>query len=240
MTTSPRTSYGAWLDLDSVLAAEALAVSGFDWVAIDLQHGEASRSSVLALLAAVQGRGAQAWVRVHADDLTTAAWCLDMGADVVVVPQVSSAAEAAAAVAASRYAPDGHRSWGPARAALRPAGTPAQRLVVMIEDVAAVEDADAICATPGLGGVLVGPADLTVSLGGRVPDDLTSDRTLDATRRVVEAASAHGLAVAAYAGDGRLVPAWRGLGIDTIALACDSGMVAAAGAARLAAAREVG
>jgi len=233
-------SYGAWLDLDSVLAAEALAVAGFDWVAIDLQHGEAPRASVVGLLAAVQGRGAAAWVRVQADDLTMAAWCLDMGADVVVVPQVSSAAEAHAAVAASRYAPDGHRSWGPARAALRPAGAPDQRLVVMIEDAAAVEDADAICATPGLGGVLIGPADLTVSLGGTVPDDLTSDRTLDAARRVAEAARAHDVEVAAYAGDGRLVPAWRGLGISTIALACDSGMVAAAGAARLGAAREHG
>jgi len=90
-------SYGAWLDLDSVLAAEALAVAGFDWVAIDLQHGEAPRASVVGLLAAVQGRGAAAWVRVQADDLTMAAWCLDMGADVVVVPQVSSAAEAHAA-----------------------------------------------------------------------------------------------------------------------------------------------
>ncbi|WP_299058312.1 aldolase/citrate lyase family protein [uncultured Nocardioides sp.] len=237
---SEQTSYGAWLDLDSVLAAEALAVSGFDWVAIDLQHGEVPRSSVVGLLAAIQGRGAAAWVRTHADDLTTAAWCLDMGADVVVVPQVSSAAEARAAVAAVTYAPDGHRSWGPARAALRRPDAPAQRLVVMIEDAAGVDDADAICATPGLGGVLIGPADLTVSLGGSVPDDLTSERTLAAAGRVVDAARVAGVEVAAYAGDGRLVPAWRGLGITTLALACDSGMVAAAGAARLAAARELG
>ncbi|GAA1905398.1 aldolase/citrate lyase family protein [Nocardioides lentus] len=218
-------SLGAWLNLDSVLAAEAVVRAGHDWAAVDLQHGETQATGLVPMLAAVAGCGVPAWVRTQARDYAQASWALDMGADVVVIPQVSSAAQGAEALAFCRYAPDGHRSWGPTRAGLRAASAPAQQVYLMIEDAAGVAAADEICALPGLDGILIGPADLTVSLGGRVPDDLRSEGTLAAAATVVEACRRHDVAVAAFGGTPDMVPAWTGIGVTTIALVTDLGLL---------------
>ena len=91
-------SLGGWLHVDPVLAAEIMAGAGFDRCCIDLRHGLTTEATLVPALAAVAGAGVPAWARVRADDPSTASWALDMGADAVVVPQVSSAAQARAAL----------------------------------------------------------------------------------------------------------------------------------------------
>lgn len=187
-SNSPSSSLGAWLTLDSVFGAELMVRTGFDWAVIDLQHGAIGTDSVVPLLSAVQAP-APRLVRTQATNYAQANWALDMGADVVVVPQIGSAAQAREAVAFCRYAPDGHRSWGPVRAALRPASAPRQRVYLMIEDTDGLAESEAICATPGLDGILIGTADLTLSLAGTVSDVL-GGATFDAVRTIVEACTA--------------------------------------------------
>ncbi|MDV7353295.1 aldolase/citrate lyase family protein [Rhodococcus oxybenzonivorans] len=119
-----------------------------------------------------------------------------------------------------RYAPEGHRSWGPVRAALRPASAPPQRVYLMIEDTYGLAEADDICATPGLDGILIGTADLTLSLAGSASDVL-GGATFDAVRAIVEACTRHGLDVAAYGGSQEMTTSCAENGIRTVALAAD-------------------
>ncbi|MDF3305355.1 aldolase/citrate lyase family protein [Rhodococcus sp. T2V] len=235
-STSTAPSLGAWLTLDSVFAAELMVRTGFDWAVIDLQHGALGTDAVVPLLSAVQGAGVEAWVRTQATNYAQANWALDMGADVVVVPQIGSAAQACEAVGFCRYAPEGHRSWGPVRAALRPASAPRQRVYLMIEDTNGLAEAEAICATPGLDGILIGTADLTLSLAGSASDVL-GGATFDAVRTIVEACTRHGLDVAAYGGSQEMTTACAENGIRTVALAADYELLHEGAQAALALAR---
>jgi 2-keto-3-deoxy-L-rhamnonate aldolase RhmA len=236
MTPTP-ISRGAWLTLDSVFAAEVMVRAGFDWAVVDLQHGVIGPDSVVALIASVQGCGVASWVRTQATNYPQANWALDVGADVVVIPQIRTAEQAREAVAYCRYSPDGHRSWGPIRAALRPASAPRQRIFLMIEDTDGVAAADEICATPGLDGILIGTSDLTLSLGGSMSD--TQRRpTIDAVRVIVEACRRHGVDVAAYGGSDEMTSACANLGITTIALAADYELLAKGAQAAVAQCRQ--
>jgi 2-keto-3-deoxy-L-rhamnonate aldolase RhmA len=112
-------------------------------------------------------------VRPAANDATLIKQILDLGAEGVIVPEVDDAASCAAAVAATRYPPLGRRGFGPRRAARLEGGRPAYiarandevAVLVMVESAAAVANIDALLQTPGLDGIMVGPADLAVSMG---------------------------------------------------------------------------
>ncbi|HVM64108.1 MAG TPA: aldolase/citrate lyase family protein [Acidimicrobiales bacterium] len=162
---------GSWCVTPSTLTAEVLTSEAVDYVCFDCQHGMVDSSTLGALIAAVRP-GVAPFVRVPGNDAAAIGKALDLGAGGVIIPMVGSAEEAAAAVAACRYAPEGTRSYGPLRAALALGAEPADLqghplCFVMIETPAAVARADEICAVPGLGGVYVGPADLAVGLGIR-------------------------------------------------------------------------
>jgi 4-hydroxy-2-oxoheptanedioate aldolase len=158
---------GGWCSTGSVHVAELLDGAGFDYVCVDCQHG-LSGGGADALPALVGVRRSTPVVRVPSNDAGWIGRALDAGAHAVIVPMVNTADEAAGAARACRYAPDGARSWGTNRSSLR--GTPRQvnalvQCLVMIESREGVEAADAICATPGVDGVYLGPADLAVSMG---------------------------------------------------------------------------
>ncbi|WP_256973183.1 aldolase/citrate lyase family protein [Rhodococcus sp. NCIMB 12038] len=90
----------------------------------------------------------------------------------------------------------------------------------MIEDTNGLADADAICATPGLDGILIDTADLTLSLAGSASDAL-GGATSDAVRRIVDACTRHGLDVAVYGGSQEMTLTCNENGIHTVALAAD-------------------
>ena len=120
---------------------------------------------------------------------------LDAGADAVIVAMVESAEQAAEAVAATRYAPAGVRSFGPLRASLgttSPRWNAGQRLRDG-RDGRGLSAVDEICAVPGLSGIYVGPADLAISIGIRPSDAWTHPDVLDAMAQIVSAATAAGL-----------------------------------------------
>jgi 4-hydroxy-2-oxoheptanedioate aldolase len=148
-------------------------------------------------------------VRVAANDLTGIGRALDAGAAGVIVPLVDTAQQAAAAVAATRYPPAGRRSYGPARAGLRigprPADANATVLVfAMIETAEGLANVEAICATPGLDGVYVGPSDLCLAVGGAFPGDPAVAGPFEtAVETVCEAAKRADIAAGIHTPDGQ-------------------------------------
>lgn len=166
---------GVWLSTPSSVMAEAASRAGFDYACIDMQHGLADYRDAVGMIQAVLLGGTSPIVRVPWNEQGIIGRVLDAGAHGVIIPMVNTVAQAEAAVAACRYAPGGARSFGPAAASLRTAdygaadykGWAADNVacIPMIETVEAMSNLDAILAVPGIDGVYVGPADLSITLG---------------------------------------------------------------------------
>ena len=152
---------GLWASIPSPLTAEAVALAGPDYVVADQQHGALEPTTLMAMLQAVAGAGSAPLVRVARNEPFAIGQALDLGAQGVIVPMVESGEEAARAVAACRYAPEGIRSFG----ALRAGAGERPLCLVMIETRAGLEQVAEIAATPGLDGIYIGPSDLALSLG---------------------------------------------------------------------------
>ena len=167
---SRQPALGTWCSLPSVPAVEVISGVGFDWICVDLQHGHATQADLPAVLRAAR---TPSLVRVPWNEPATIMNALDLGAAGVVVPMVHDAAAARAAVEACRYAPSGARSWGPMRNGRPPAEANEDVVcIVMIESMAGVDAVDEIVKTPGIDGVLLGPADLSLSAYGELGGDL--------------------------------------------------------------------
>ncbi|MFQ6171373.1 HpcH/HpaI aldolase family protein [Oryzobacter sp. R7] len=234
-------SRGVWTataDVDLVLR---LAASGFDWVALDAQHGPVDRAALHALARALHGAPVPFLVRVPGVDPAWIGAALDAGALAAVVPSVTGTAQAEVVARAARYAPAGERSWGPfppmwGSLAPEPAtADAAQQCWVMVETAGALTDVDDIAALAGVDGLFVGPLDLALSLG--VPVDALLDDTTPGNplSRVVEAGRRHGVLVGAFAGTPGNVARLRAHGIGCLAVTTDAALLALGAAAVLAA-----
>ena len=224
-------STGVWQLTADINVARQLAAAGFDWLALDAQHGAFDRSDLVAVGRALEDVGANFVVRVPGVDPVWVGLALDAGASAVIVPTVGSIHDAEAMVTAAHYPPLGQRSWGPFNAmwggdAPDPQ-TANQRIqcILMIETRAALEDVDAIAAVDGVDALFIGPFDLSLSLGITI-DALLSDPGDDAPiPTIVRAAERHGRTVVAFAGEPARVPAFRAFGIDALAVTTDIGLL---------------
>jgi 4-hydroxy-2-oxoheptanedioate aldolase len=199
---------GYWCVLDAPVATERIGRLGFDYVAIDMQHGLVGYSGLVSALMAIDAAGATVGVvRVGENAAAPIGRALDAGAVAVIVPLVDDADDAARAVAAARYA-GGRRSYGPMRASLRIGPDPADTddavaVIVMIETSGGHDHVEEICRVPGVDGVYVGPSDLRLSLGGATSTDPSVDIAFEAAlRRVADAAQAAGIAAGIHTSDG--------------------------------------
>ncbi|MFC4561086.1 HpcH/HpaI aldolase/citrate lyase family protein [Nocardiopsis mangrovi] len=238
---------GYWALLDAPVATERLARLGYDYVALDAQHGLFGYSGMLNGLLAIDAGGTSAGlVRVEANDPTPIGRALDAGAAGVIVPLVNSAADAAAAVAATRYPPHGIRSYGPMRSMLRIGPVPAEAndstlVLAMIETPQGLEDVEAICATPGLDGIYVGPSDLRLAVGGATSTDPAVDDVFNAAVvRVREAAAAAGIAAGIHTPSGEVAARRLDEGFTFASVASELVHLEQAAAGHLAAARRDG
>jgi 4-hydroxy-2-oxoheptanedioate aldolase len=153
----------------------------------------------------------------------------------VIVPMVSSAAEAAAAAAACRFPPNGSRSWGPMWANVRPDGAPHPEeqdasvlCFVMVETQAAVDALDEIVRAPGVDGVYIGPNDLALGCGlGRATyrDSPAVDELL---QRVVDTCRDAGIVAGLHCSDVDMAAHWAGRGARLLNAAQDIGLLAGA------------
>jgi len=164
---------GMWVTMESPTVTEVAAAVGMDWVCVDMEHGHLDFGDVIEHLRAAAGTELSVVVRVsdiHRDLVKRA---LDMGADGVLLPLVRSAADVARGFRYGRYPPRGERGFGGERAVLWGLGVQEyleiadqETLIIpIIETREAVEDIEAILATPGLEAIFFGPADLSASYG---------------------------------------------------------------------------
>ena len=164
---------GIWSSLASPIVAELLGQSAFDWVLFDAEHAPVDLASLQPLLQACAGGKAHAAVRPPWNDMVMVKRVLDMGAQTVLLPFVQTPEEATAAVASTRYPPDGVRGVSVATRAggfgrrtqyLQHAGNEICTLV-QVETTEALGQLDAIAAVPNVDGVFIGPSDLSASMG---------------------------------------------------------------------------
>jgi 4-hydroxy-2-oxoheptanedioate aldolase len=164
-------SVGTWLTLCSPIAAETMALVGWDWLVVDVEHSQVGFETMSNCFRATQLGGAVPMARVPWNDTVWIQRTLDAGALGLVIPMVNTPEDARAAVVNTRYATKGQRSWGGSRVAPYVGGDYRDwadenlTVIVMIETIGAVERADAILAVDGVVGCLVGPNDLALSMG---------------------------------------------------------------------------
>lgn len=225
-------SIGTWMQLPHPCVAELLGDAGYDWVAIDMEHGSVSVHQLPDLFRALELRGSLPLVRLIEGNPRACKQALDAGAAGVIVPMIESAAQLQDVAVACRWPPAGRRGVGFSRANLygkyfesyrKEAEAPL--LIAMIEHQRGVDALEDICRVGGLDAVLVGPYDLSASLG--VTGELSHPRVVDAMSRIASVCSqagiAHGLHVVdpepdALAGHLRNGLRFLAYGIDTIFL----------------------
>lgn len=168
-----RQQVGLWVSLASAYSAEIVAGSGFDWLVIDTEHSPNEVVDTLAQLQAVAAYPPMPVVRPAWNDTVLIKRHLDIGAQTLLVPYVSTAQDAAKAVAATRYPPRGVRGVAGTTRAARFARVKdyAKRaeeelcLLVQIETREGLDELEGIARTDGVDGVFIGPADLAAALG---------------------------------------------------------------------------
>ena len=170
---SGKPTAGAWLQTCSPMAADILASCGFDWLMVDLEHSPCGFEKLAQLVQAMQGRKAVPFVRAPWNDFVAVKRILDTGVYGVLVPYVSTKAEAENAVKAAKYPPLGIRGLaGSTRAAGY--GAPSDYLkkandetvlMIAIETPEGVANLDEIISVDHLDGIFIGPMDLATSMG---------------------------------------------------------------------------
>ena len=219
-----RVALNGWIASPSIITAEAMAAAKWDSLTIDLQHGTADYGALLTLLPVIQHAEIVPLVRVPWMDEGIVMRVLDAGAMGVIAPMIESPEDAARLVSACRYPPDGGRSFGPIRARLAWGNDYAQRAnsevvsFAMVETRRGVEALDEILAVPGLGGIYLGPADLSLSHGFPPGFDRQEPAMLDVIFGILEKCRARGVRCCLHCGsvDYALGMAARGFSMVTV------------------------
>ena len=224
--------------------AEILADAGFDWLFLDGEHGPLETQHIQAVLQAVDDR-IPCIVRVPAADAVVIKRVLDLGTTGIIVPQVNTADTARKVVSAARYAPEGDRGVGLARAHgygmkfqdYMNVANERTAVIVQAEHVEAVNNIDAIAAVAGIDAVLIGPYDLSASLGrmGAVDDPVVTS----AIDRVTEACQKAGVALGYFGVSPDAVQPYVQRGYNLLVVATDTILLGTAAARTMQGLREL-
>jgi 4-hydroxy-2-oxoheptanedioate aldolase len=226
-----------------------MAAQGYDSITIDVQHGVLDYSDVLPMFQAMRASGVTLMAR--------APWCepgiimklLDAGAMGIICPMINTAEDAARFVSYLRYPHRGQRSFGPTRvgvaqglASYYQSANDAVLAFAMIETAEGMRNLDAIAATPGLNGLYIGPADLTLGLsGGRLPPgfDREEPEMIDAIKEIRAAAHRNGIKACLHCGTPDYAARAVDWGFDLVTVSGDSRLLAAAASASVSKFREL-
>ncbi len=234
---------GTFVAIPHPVAVEVTASAGPDFLCIDWEHAQIARDAIENLVRAADVHGVPALVRVPGHAPETIAAALDSGARGVLVPRVSTAAQASAAVAAARYPPAGTRGVGPGRAAGYGYRIPHYLATANAETVVAIQVETAeglgntteISAVEGIDVVFVGPGDLSVSLDAMGPAG--AERLSAAIEAILSAALATGKTAGIFCAKPGDVGRWAAKGASFFILASDTMVLGAGMTADCAAAR---
>lgn len=165
-------SIGSWMQIPSPSVGEIMGQAGYDWVAVDLEHGSIGVQQLPDIFRALELGGTLPLARIAQGEIKDCKQALDAGAGGIIVPMIESAEQLTKARDACRWAPAGSRGVGFSRANLfgknfEPYNEEAQAplLVAMIEHARAVENLAEILQVEGLDAVMIGPYDLSASMG---------------------------------------------------------------------------
>ncbi len=214
----------AWLSMPNTITAEITARQDFDSIVIDLQHGLNDYLSALNMLQALEPGTATPMARVPWLEPGIIMKLLDAGALGIICPMVNTPQDAENLVRWAHYAPRGTRSFGPTRALMAygvdyPTKANGEVITLaMIETVQALENVDAIVATPDLTGVYIGPSDLSLSMGHTPKLDQDQPEVVEAIKRILAACKKAGVRAGIHCISAAYAKKMIALGFDLITL----------------------
>jgi len=205
--------------------AQIAAEGNLDFIMLDMEHGPFSMETFSDIAKVARSIGIGIFARVPELSRGYVSRIMDAGADGVMVPMVGSQAEAEALASWARYAPIGNRGLGSAGVstcfaglgndvqAFMAAQNESTLAIAQIETKEGIENIDAIAGVEGIDVLLVGPNDLSISLG--VPGELMGDTVQEAIEKVAQAAEKHGKVFAMHAGPA-LLDKWIPRGMQMV------------------------
>lgn len=222
---------GTWVMSASSIVAEAIGHAGFDWGVIDMEHTPVDMMGLVHMLQAVAATKMVPIVRVPWNDAVTVKRVLDAGATTLLFPFVQSADEAARAVAATRYPPQGVRGLAGMSRATKFGTTPNyfgtankhMGVIVQLETPKAVQHLEEIAAVEGVDALFLGPADLSAAMGH--VGQLTHPAVMDLMAKAAQRCKAIGKPVGTVGGNPEVVAQYRAAGFDFVGIASDLGLL---------------
>lgn len=235
--------HGSWLMTNAPLATEAMGLLGFDFLVVDMEHVPLDLGDVVAHLQAIGNTAAAPVTRVPWNDAVMVKRVLDVGAQTLMFPFIQTVEEARAAIAATRYPPDGIRGVAGSTRASGFGTTPDYfrtanaeiAVILQLETPQAVARMEEIAALPGVDALFIGPADLAANMG--LVGEIAHPQVQAALEAGARQARALGKPVGIIAGNETLARAYERYGYTFIALQSDMNFIAAGARAALAAAR---
>jgi 2-keto-3-deoxy-L-rhamnonate aldolase RhmA len=234
---------GGWVMSASPIVAEAMGHAGFDWGVIDMEHTPLDMMGVMHLLQALGNTRIVPVVRVPGHDPVIVKRVLDAGATTLMFPFIQDVGEARRAVAATRFPPEGNRGMVAMSRASRYGMQPNYLqtanqhvgVIVQIESAAAVEQIEEIAAVDGVDALLVGPADLSGSIGR--PGESLHPEVLALMAQAVRGAKVAGVPIGTLAFTPDSAARYRAMAFDFLAVAADLHLVMQGASAALQALR---
>nr|WP_245404683.1 HpcH/HpaI aldolase/citrate lyase family protein [Ancylobacter gelatini] len=223
---------GLWSSLASHITVEILAGSGYDWLLIDTEHSPNDLPMVLCQLQACMEHRTQPIIRPPVNDPVIIKRYLDAGVQSFLLPMVDTPEQAASAVAATRYPPDGIRGFAAASRASRFGRIKDYYahaheeicVLVQIESKLALENLEAICAVPGVDGVFIGPGDLSSAIG--YLGDQGNEKVVTLIEEMIGRIARAGNRAGILTGDETLARRYIAAGCQFTAIGSDSGILA--------------
>jgi len=183
---------GSWITIGNQDVAEIMARANFDWLVVDLEHSSISIDMAANLIRVIELSGVTPLVRLTSNNSNQIKRVMDAGAHGIIVPMVNSAKDAELAVASTRYAPKGIRGVGLARAQGYGANfkeyldwqSSESIVIVQIEHVNAIDNLEDILNTEGVDGFIIGPYDLSCSMG--IPGNFDDKDFIDTLKHILD------------------------------------------------------
>ncbi|SMF12247.1 2,4-dihydroxyhept-2-enedioate aldolase [Tistlia consotensis] len=227
-----RPQIGLWSQLMHPLVADILKEAGFDWIVLDMEHGQNEIQDVLVQQMAMTGGTAEPVVRPPWNDMVYLKRILDTGAQTVLIPMIDDAEQAARAVSYCQYPPQGLRGVASGMRANRfgrikgyhPLANEQICVLVQVESRKALENIDAIAAVAGVDGVFIGPTDLSTGLGHLA--DPNHPEVQAAIRHAVERCKAAGKPAGILTADNAAAERYLDWGYTFVAVGGDTGILA--------------
>ena len=166
-----KVAINGWLEIPSSFSTEVMCHQGWDSLTIDMQHGAISNSNILEMFQAISTTDVVPMARLSWNEPEHIMKSLDFGAYGIICPMVSNREQAEKFVQACMYPPKGYRSFGPTRGFMYGGNDYVDYAndeilkLAMIETKEALQELDMIMKTPGLDGIYIGPADLSLAIG---------------------------------------------------------------------------